>query len=59
MKGGAHPSPLAALAFPDSKRVPIGWSVVLGFTAVLDSIPVFIGSSPRNRQKEERKDGGK
>ena len=27
MKGGAHPSPFAALSFPNSKKVPIYWWV--------------------------------
>ena len=36
----------------------IGWLVVLGLTALLDSISVYIGPSPREREKEERKDRG-
>ena len=36
-------------------RMP-GWLVVLGLTALSDSISVFIGPSPKEREKEERKD---
>ena len=39
-----------------------GWLVVLGLTALWDSISVYIGPSPRERErerdKEERKDRG-
>ena len=34
------------------------WLVVLGLTALLDSISVYIGPSPKERETEERKDGG-
>ena len=34
----------------------VSWLVGLGLTALLDSISVYIGSSPRERQKEERND---
>ena len=34
----------------------VGWLVVLGLTALLDSISVYIGPSPKEREKEERKD---
>ena len=34
----------------------IGWLVVSGLTALWDSISVCIGPSPREREKEERKD---
>ena len=33
----------------------VGWLVVLGLTALLDSISVYIGLSPREREKEEQK----
>ena len=33
-----------------------GWLVVLGLTALRDSISVYIGPSPREREKETRKD---
>ena len=33
-----------------------GWLDVLGLTALLDSISVYIGPSPKEREKEERKD---
>ena len=33
----------------------VGW-LVLGLTALLDSISVYIGRSPKEREKEERKD---
>ena len=36
----------------------VGWLVVLGLTALLDSISVYIGPSPKERETEERKDGG-
>ena len=32
------------------------WLVVLGLTALIDSILVYIGPSPREREKEERND---
>ena len=31
------------------------WLVVLGLTALLDCISVYIGPSPKEREKEERK----
>ena len=34
----------------------VGWLVVLGLMACLDSISVYIGPSPREREKEERND---
>ena len=34
----------------------MGWLVVLGLTALWDSILVYIGPSTREREKEERKD---
>ena len=34
------------------------WLVGLGLTALLDSIAVYIGPSPREREKEERNDRG-
>ena len=36
--------------------VCVGWLVVLGLTALLDSISVYIGPSPREREKEKRSD---
>ena len=39
------------------RNVPfVGWSVVLGLTALYDSISVYIGPSPKERENEERKD---
>ena len=34
----------------------VGWLAVLGLTALWDSISVYIGPSPKEREKEERKD---
>ena len=34
----------------------VGWLVVLGLTALCDSISVYIGPSPRDREKEKRND---
>ena len=34
----------------------VGWLVVLDLTALCDSISVYIGPSPRDREKEERND---
>ena len=31
-----------------------GWLVVLGLTALWDSISVYIGPSPKEREKEEK-----
>ena len=36
----------------------VGWLVDLGLTALGDSISVYIGPSPRERETEERKDSG-
>ena len=36
----------------------LGWLVVLGLTALWDSISVYIGPSPKEREKEERNDRG-
>ena len=33
----------------------VGWLVGLGLTALWDSISVYIGPSPKEREKEERK----
>ena len=41
---------------PTSNRIIDGWLVVLSLAAFLDSISVYIGPSPREREKEERKD---
>ena len=35
-----------------------GWLVVLGLTALSDSSSVYIGQSPKEREKEKRKDRG-
>ena len=32
----------------------VGWLVDKGFTALLDSISVYIGPSPSEREKEEK-----
>ena len=37
------------------ERCLIGWLVVLGLTALRESISVYIGPSPTEREKEERK----
>ena len=34
----------------------VGWLVVLGLTALRDSISVYIGPSPREKEKETRRD---
>ena len=34
----------------------VGWLVVLGLTALWDSISVYIGPSPREREEEKRND---
>ena len=39
-----------------SPLVKVGWLVVLGLTALSDSISVYIGPSPREREKENRND---
>ena len=39
-----------------SSGLVAGWLVVLGLTALWDSILVYIGPSPREREEEERKD---
>ena len=36
----------------------VDWLVVLGLTALRDSISVYIGPSPKERETEERKDRG-
>ena len=36
----------------------IDWLIVLGLAVLWDSISVYIGRSPREREKEERKDRG-
>ena len=38
-----------------SERIPgrVGWLVVLGFAALSDSISVYIGPSPRERERTE------
>ena len=37
-----------------AKREFDAWLVVLGITALSDSISVYIGPSPREREKEEK-----
>ena len=37
----------------DATRHSTGWLAVLGLTALRDSISVYIGPSPREREKEE------
>ena len=32
----------------------VGWLVVLGLTALWDNISVYIGPSPKEREKEEK-----
>ena len=34
----------------------VGWLVVLGLTALSDSISIYIGPSPKEREKEEKQD---
>ena len=34
----------------------VGWLVVFGLKALLDNISVYIGPSPREREKEKRND---
>ena len=34
----------------------VGWLIVLALTALSDSISVYIGPSPKERETEERKD---
>ena len=36
----------------------VGWLVVLGLTTLSDSISVYIGPSPKEREKEQRKARG-
>ena len=38
-----------------SLEIKYGWLVVLGLTALGESIPFYIRPSPRERAKEERK----
>ena len=40
---------------PTSLWETVGWLVVLGLTALSDSISVYIGPSPKERTKKERK----
>ena len=46
----------AWLSSIEQKIKSIGWLVVLGLTALWDSISVYIGPSPKEREKEKRKD---
>ena len=43
-------------AFEKARFGLVGWLVVLGLTALCDTISVYIGPSPREREKEERND---
>ena len=46
-----------ALAEMGTKKTrTIGWLVVLGLTALCNSISVYIGPSSNGREKEDRKD---
>ena len=36
--------------------ITVGWLAVFVLTALLDSISVYIGPSPKEREKEERND---
>ena len=40
---------------PNRVSKDVGW-LVLGLTALSDSISVYIGPSPKEREREERKD---
>ena len=40
---------------PDCSRL-VGWLVGLGLTALWNSISVYIGPTPKERETEERKD---
>ena len=42
----------------ESSSSLVGWLVVLGLTALLDSISDYIEPSPKEREKEERKNTG-
>ena len=37
-----------------SQRGMVGWLVVLGLTVLLDNISVYVGPSPKKRDKEEK-----
>ena len=39
--------------FPICCQIMVGWLVVLGLTALCDSISVYIGPSHREREKEK------
>ena len=41
---------------PTSEGAGVGWLFVLGLTALWDNISVYIGPSPKEREKEKRKD---
>ena len=40
--------------YTNIQQVQIGWLVVLGLTALWDNISVYIGPSPKEREKEEK-----
>ena len=42
--------------FQITSRLEVGWLFVLGLTAPRESISVYIGPSPREREKERRND---
>ena len=46
----------AAMHKKDEAATVVGWLVVLGLTALCDSISVYIGPSPKEREQEERKE---
>ena len=54
----SHDSPLFKLLYGCYMDSHGFWLVVLGLMALSDSISVCIGPSPREREKEERKDRG-
>ena len=51
------PPPIIPLPQPTPRRKD-GWLVVLGLTALSDSISVYIGPSSREREQEKRNDRG-
>ena len=52
------PPPLLFIPLTPPPPQIFGWVVVLDLTALSDSISVYIGPSPREREKEERADRG-
>ena len=43
---------------PPEREINFGWLVDLSLAALWDSISVYIGPSPREREKKKRKDRG-